>query len=422
MKNYLQSYGRIPRNTLILYISNLITSLISLFFFGILARYLGVSNFGVFSYVYAFMTVAQTTGAFGLDMFMIREISSDIPNAMNTAGGIFVLKILFSFLALVIAIIVILLSNFDAATYKSLLIFSPYIILSNLNLTLWYIGDGYQKMEYRGLFTIIYYFMRTVAGLIVFQYTRDITILFAYLLLVEFLVLIITLLTTNRYFGKIKLIISKDRLRKICASSFPFAIGSILSVSLLRMDILILEALEDKTAVGFYSPAQKLVNMILLFSTAFSFAFYPAMSHSSKTSEKNAYNLFINSMKIMLVIGLLFSLSMTLITTPVISIIFGSEYLVSAKILKILIWMSPPYFCASILWMLFAVKNYQHWTMIIYLAVFPFTFLMNVLLVKQLSFFGTALAMVLFSFVIFIITFITYYKKKEQLFNMSELK
>lgn len=163
MKNYLQSYGRIPRNTLILYISNLITSLISLFFFGILARYLGVSNFGVFSYVYAFMTVAQTTGAFGLDMFMIREISSDIPNAMNTAGGIFVLKILFSFLALVIAIIVILLSNFDAATYKSLLIFSPYIILSNLNLTLWYIGDGYQKMEYRGLFTIIYYFMRTVA-------------------------------------------------------------------------------------------------------------------------------------------------------------------------------------------------------------------------------------------------------------------
>ena len=139
--------------------------------------------------------------------------------------------------------------------------------------------------------------MRTVAGLIVFQYTRDITILFAYLLLVEFLVLIITLLTTNRYFGKIKLIISKDRLRKICASSFPFAIGSILSVSLLRMDILILEALEDKTAVGFYSPAQKLVNMILLFSTAFSFAFYP-MSHLTKPREERL--IFYQLMKIML--------------------------------------------------------------------------------------------------------------------------
>ena len=132
IEDYLQFYGKVPRNTLILYLTHIAASLLSIFFFGILARYLGVLNFGIFSYAYAFMTIAQTIGAFGLDMFMIREISSDTSNAIDIVGNIFTLKILFSFITLFFTFIVILFSNVDPITKKSLLVFSPYIIFSNL--------------------------------------------------------------------------------------------------------------------------------------------------------------------------------------------------------------------------------------------------------------------------------------------------
>ncbi|HOL22471.1 MAG TPA: flippase [bacterium] len=418
IEDYLQFYGKVPRNTLILYLTHIAASLLSIFFFGILARYLGVLNFGIFSYAYAFMTIAQTIGAFGLDMFMIREISSDTSNAIDIVGNIFTLKILFSFITLFFTFIVILFSNVDPITKKSLLVFSPYIIFSNLSLTLWYVGDGYQKMEYRGTFTIIYYFLRTIGGWAVLKYTRDIIALFIVLIMIEFIVLIFSFLITNSYFGRIKLVIKKNILKRISCSSFPFAISSILSIFLLRLDILLLNVMKGENTVGLYSPAQKLVSMILLFSSAFTFAIYPAMSNISKNTMGKDYYLFIHSAKIMFLIGLFAAFFITIIAGPVIKIIFGSEYTVSARVLKILVWMCPPFFCASTIWVLFAVKNFQHWTTIVYLIGLPVNLGLNFYLIKKMSYFGSALAMVLFSFFILIISFIIYYGNRKKLFNM----
>lgn len=418
IKEYLLFYGKVPKNTLILYLANITTSLLSLFFFGILARYLGVLNFGVFSYVYAFMTTAQTIGAFGLDMFMIRELSTENQNVMDNIGNILVLKILSSLITLLFTLITVSFLNLEPLTKKILLLFSPYIIFSNLNLTLWYIGDGYQKMEYRSSFTIIYYCFRTICGWIIAKYTQDITILFIFLLIIELFFSIISFWTANLYFGRIKLTIKKNIFKKICCCSFPFAVSSILYIFLLRLDILLLNTLKGEKAVGLYSPAQKLVNLLFLLSISFISAIYPAMAKASRTTGNKDYYFFTFSIRIVAMAGILIAVFTTILAGPVIKIIFGSEYAVSVGILKILVWMIPPFFCASLLWVLFAVKNFQHWTTIIYLIGFPVNFVLNFCLAKKMTYFGSALAMVIFSVFISIISFIIYYGNRKKLFNM----
>jgi len=418
IKQYFHSHGIIPRNTLILYAAHIISALISLVFFGVLARYLGIVNFGLFSYVYAFMTVGQTVGAFGLDMLMIREISGDIKNAMFITGNTVILKIVFSVITLLFAFLVILFLPAEPLTKKILLLFSPYILLSNINLTLWYIGDGYQKMEYRGFFTIAYYCCRTVGGWFVLKYLPGMTALFVFLLSIELFFLILSFLFTRLCFGKIKLEFRKEVLKRIVYLSFPFAVSSILLIFLLRMDILLLNALKGEVAVGFYSPAQKLVGMILLFSNAFCGAAYPAMSQSSRITTDRGYGIFVRAVKLVFFAGVLFAFLTTLIAEPLVRIIFGSEYILSIKVLKIMVWMCPSFFAASLFWVLFAVKNFQHLTTIVCSCGIIVSFGLNFYLIKKMSYLGSALAMVLFSFFLLIFSLVIYYEKRNELFNL----
>jgi O-antigen/teichoic acid export membrane protein len=350
---------------------------------------------------------------------MIREISADRKSAMSIAGNTLVLKILFSSAALLLSVLFILFSSIDPLTRKVLFLFSPYILFSNLNLTLWYIGDGYQKMEYRGFFTVAYYCCRTVGGWLVLKYTPDIIALFVFLLSVEAVFFIGGFLFTGVFFGRIKLNLETKKLKQIVSLSFPFAVSSILLIFLLRMDIILLNALKGEEAVGLYSPAQKLVGLLLLFSSAFTGAAYPAMSQSSKINADKGYALFIRAVKLMFFAGTLFAFLTTIIAGPIIKIIFGKEYIVSIGVLRILVWMCPPFFSASLFWILFAVKNFQHWTTFICSCGIVVSFGLNFYFVKQMSYLGSALAMVIFSFFLLILSFTIYYGNRKKLFNLQ---
>lgn len=415
----MHSYGMVPRNTFILYGTHILTALISLVFYGVLARYLGVLDFGIFSYVYAFMTVAQTAGAFGLDMLMIREIAADKTKAMEITRNTIILKFIFASAALLFSLLFIYFTGMAPLTKKILFLFSPYILLSNINLTFWYIGDGYQRMEYRGIFTVAYYICRTIGGWLVLKYTAGITELFVFLLATEFIFLLISAVFVRRHFGIIIFRFERSVLMRFVRIAFPFAVNSIILIFLLRLDILLLNALQGETAVGFYSPAQKLLSIILLFSSAFCSSAYPAMSQSSKITGDKGYSLFIKTVKLIFMTGVLFAVLTTLIAEPAVRIIFGSEYIVSARVLKLLIWMCPPFFAASLLWVLFGVRNFQHWVTIIFSLGTFVSFGLNFYLVKKMSYFGSALAMVIFSLFLLMLSFAIYYGNRKKLFNLQ---
>jgi len=416
--NYLHSYGRVPRNTLFLYLTHVATALISLFFFGIIARRLGVFNFGVFSYVYAFMTIAQTAGAFGLDMLMIREIAGDREKAMSTVGNTLILKIVFSSVVLLSVIPIVCFSDTGPVTRKILFMFLPYIVFSNVNLTLWYIGDGYQKMEYRGIFTVAYYACRTIGGVVLLNFVPSITALFFLLVVLEALFVAVSYLFASGCFGKISFEFNVEVLKRNVRFSFPFAVSSILLIFLMRMDILVLNSLKGEAAVGFYSPAQKLVGLLLLFSTAFTSAAYPAMSHSSKMVYDHGYGLFSRALKLTFLSGVFFASLFTIFAVPFVKMVFGNEYLVSAGVLRILAWMCPAYFSASLFWVLFAARNFQHWTTAVCLYGVFIGFGLNFYLVRKMSYLGSALAMVIFSFFLLALSLLIYHGNRKKLFNL----
>ncbi len=416
IKGFIPAASTVSRNTLILYSVHVVNGLISIIFFGILARYLGISAFGVFSFVFASMTILQTVGAFGLDLLMIREIAGEREETMNIVSRIIFLKIIFSAAVLLMFVPAVMLSGVEQASKTGLLIFSPYIVLSNINLTLWYVGDGWQKMEYRGSFTVSYYILRTAVSWLVLKYMDGLAGLFVSLLLVESFFLSVGLVSTRIFFGRIALSFRKGILKNYLKMASPFAASSILLIILLRLDILVLNYLRGESAVGLYSPAQKFLGISLLFSTAFTSAFYPSMARSAKKSSDGGLSGFRRSLKVMSVAGIIFALLVTIVAGPAIGMVFGNEYAVSARILRILIWMCPLFFPASIFWVLFAVKGLQHWTSWIYSCGIVMSLTLNFYLARSFSYFGTALAMVLFSAFLFLLNGLVYYYGRERLF------
>jgi len=221
------------------------------------------------------------------------------------------------------------------------------------------------------------------------------------------------------YFGGIKFAFRMKALKHAVRLSFPFAVSSLLLIFLLRIDILLLNSLKGEEAVGLYSPAQKLTGLLLLFSSAFCSSAYPAMSQSLRMNSDKGYELFFRAVKLMFAAGVIFACFTTLLAEPVIKIVFGSEYIGSAGALKILVWMCPPFFAVSLFFVLFAVKNFQHLVTIIYSFGIFISFGLNYYLIQRMSYLGSALAIVIFSLFLLIITVVFYYANKKKMFNLQ---
>ncbi len=98
---------RIARNSIILFGSNIISKSFTFFYIIFMARHLGKSDFGVFSFAFAFCGLFVLLTDLGLDKLTVREVSRDKQAAEKYIGNFVLIKIIlgvftFGLMALVI--------------------------------------------------------------------------------------------------------------------------------------------------------------------------------------------------------------------------------------------------------------------------------------------------------------------------------
>lgn len=412
--------GTISRNTAILYLTNILNVFASILLFSILARYLGTSDFGKFSFVFAFMSIAQSIANFGLDLLLVREVASDLKKATTTVGEILSLKVIISlFLALCVGL-GIRFAHLPPVTERIVLIFLPYILLSNISLTLWALGDGFQRMEFRGFLTIIYYFTRTAICWVILKKGESITALFANLLVFETLFALANFLLAQKYFGRIKWKYNTIRAKHLLKVATPFAVSTILWIIFTRVDILLLNFMRGETAVGFYSPSQKILAAVLLLPQAFCNAIYPRMSELYGKDPAALQRLYQRSITFLLTASLCIVV-FTVLTGPfLITLIFGSRYGIAGKILQIHIWMCPFYFVTSVILTIFSASNRQYLITVVYIISGLLGFSVMISLVRYAGYFGCAWAMVILSALLLIFSSLIFHGQRNKVFSLQQ--
>jgi len=135
---------RIAKNTGVLAISNIITSVLGFFLLIYIARYLGEVGFGKYSFALAFTGLFAIMASFGMNNYIIRELARNKEQASEYLTNVSVIKLILSFLAFGFIILAINLMNYPRDTTYAVYLFGIYMILTSFALTFRAVFQAYE--------------------------------------------------------------------------------------------------------------------------------------------------------------------------------------------------------------------------------------------------------------------------------------
>jgi O-antigen/teichoic acid export membrane protein len=314
-------------------------SLVVAFFIGAwIARYLGPSQYGIFQYAIAFVSLFSVIANLGIDVILNRELVKQPEKRDELLGTGFRLKLIGGVFTILLILVAIFFINFDSLSRLLIIIYSFSFVFHPLNV----IGIYFQaKVEAKNnvkahIFTIIA--------------SSTLKVLFIILALPLFyLIIIYTLESLWQVIGlyytykKKKLKLSNWRFRPQLAKtlfkdSWPLILANAAAFIYLRIDQVMIEYFLDQTAVGLYAAAVKFAEVWYFIPGIICASLFPAIVNS-KISNTIVYKQRLKRLYLlMLTVAIAIAIPTTFLAPIFVPAIFGIEYTLSVPILQIYIW------------------------------------------------------------------------------------
>lgn len=121
---------------------------------------------------------------------------------------------------------------------------------------------------------------------------------------------------------------------------FWLVLSGIAAVIYLKVDQVMLAHLIDRETVGIYAVAARLSEVWYFFATAIAISLFPALLRLRKTNKTRYIQRLQQICDVLFIVAIVLAISISLVARPLISILFGNEYLSAAAILTVHIWAS----------------------------------------------------------------------------------
>lgn len=264
-----------------------------------LARYLGVSDFGVFSYVFNFLYFFEILPRLGMDSILTREISHNRESASSLLGNAFALRLILAFVSMTLVCLAI-----TAIKGFSRVSFLVYISSFALFFSLQAIYETMFKAELKMLVPTVVNFLKMVAyAILVFlliYFKGNLYGFIAASMISGFFALALIAVYSKRYF-----VVSPQfdfRIwRWLWKQSMPILLSGIFSLVYSRIDIIILERIKGFEAVGLYSAARKFSDTIILIPECACISLFPLLSRFFKEKKYDFNRVSAFGLKYMLI-------------------------------------------------------------------------------------------------------------------------
>lgn len=313
------------------------TTLLGSFIVGIfVARYLGPEQYGLMNYVIAYVSIFQALALFGMDNIEIREEAKNKDDRDSIIGTAFVLKLIFAAVTILLIFIVVMLSVSDVFTRAMIMLYSLTIVCSCFFVTRNYFTSIVWN-EYVAKSEIA----RSVIGVII-----KVLLLLAHAKLVWFIVAVTfdyVLLASGYCLSYSKKI---DRIRLwrfdrkwakvLIRQSFPLMLTTSMVIVYQKIDQVMIGNMLDNSAVGQFSVASKIVEMLIFVPSMICQTMMPILTDVF-VQDREAYNVKAQCvMNITLWLSILMSVVVSLMSYCIVPATFGKDFMLAIPILQIL--------------------------------------------------------------------------------------
>ncbi|MCC6298156.1 MAG: oligosaccharide flippase family protein [Anaerolineales bacterium] len=317
------------RNSLYLLLSRLTAQGLAILLIAILARRLGVADFGQFTLIAALLLLGNTFTNFGSDTYLIRELArAGKPTDLIARA----LSLQLALSALWITVTLLLKPNSLLLLY-SLSLF-PLAIFSIVTATL----RAFERMDLVWSLSLANGLVQLIAAF----FSSDISTLCLYLLIGHFLTAAFSYLVCLASFPTFNLLPPRN-FYPLLKLTLPFAALTLLLVLSQRLGVLTVSALLGDSATGIFSSVARVVDGLKLGHYAVLGALLPVISRGTNESKQSFRKGFI----LLIGISLLMAIALALFPRLVILILYGEEFLSATNLLALLGWSLIPYTVSS---------------------------------------------------------------------------
>lgn len=185
------------------------------------------------------------------------------------------------------------------------------------------------------------------------------------------------------------------RAKALLLEAIPLIGSSILFPIFMQADILIISHLLDKTSVGIYSSAAKLVMQLVFLGHIITMTFYLSLSNLYFDKDEK-FDDFIRGLTIILIVlSLILASGVSAFSDYIIYVLYGEKYQGAGDVLAISVWCWVFIFPAALYSRLLIIKGLGKYEFIKSAVVAVFSVLMNFLLVPKYGIEGAAVVSVL---------------------------
>ncbi|TNH13521.1 hypothetical protein FHQ23_11920 [Testudinibacter sp. TR-2022] len=320
--------------------SRLIFALLST---SLLARGLGVEQYGLFQYalnlILVFMSISFICGA---EVIVPMLVNASAKRRRLILGNAFYLRLFFSILAYVFLVSFVYISNTREQFYLILILGLILLVSEAFSVvTAWLQSQTNIKPKTILVISTSLIKCLIVALLFFFNVVDPIYYAFAWVFEAGFiafgLICIYKNISKSNFFY-----FSKPMFFYLLKKGFPFFIALLLMYSFLRLDVIMLRHFSDLVTLGLYTSANQLLLSIVAVSPILAMSLAPAFVY-----EKSIINIKRNIIYItifMVVVSLLIAVIMNYLSPIIIPLLFGHKFNGAIPIFSYFLWVMTLYF------------------------------------------------------------------------------
>lgn len=385
----------ILKNISALFGAQLITGLLTPILLIYIARQLGDEVFGKYSYVLALTTIFLIISEFGIKSVAIRDVARDSSNIGRYLSHVFLLKLVISFLSVLILILYVNLIKPPRDTTLAAYVFAGGLFFQSMSYAFRWVFHALQTMEYEALQRVSERLLLLVLSVLVILRGYGLIALSWVFLITQVIIFLFSLYLVARKIRIPQINVNLSFCKYIIKTAIFFALCEGLWIIYFKIDIVMLASLKGEAEVGWYNAAYVIVNCITLISMLSMQAIFPVLSNFYKSEKDKLKETVEISLRYLLVIVLAVVPVIFFFSDKIINLLYESEYSHSINALKILIFVLIFLFPGSLFAHTLASSNRHKMLSLINFIGVGVNISLNFVLIPKFSYMGAAIATII---------------------------
>jgi len=382
-----------------------------------ITRMLGVDALGEFTLIFAIISILTLINEFGFSTLLVRKINDDRKDVFTVLNNVNTFKILFGAIIIFFASLIIYLipgNGLSIALAAGLAIVIPKSIQTSYEASL----RALMKQVFSAVLKSINTLIQIVLAYIMLVNSFDLFSILAMILIAEILTTLIFKFQNRSIWINVldhqysRVSFNLKNLVGLLKESWLFLANNFLTISMPRINILIIGYMISQAAVGIFSAASRIVSSIGLLSGALFNTYYPALINL-KDKPNEQFRFTSRILAYSLIAGLLINALLYLLSGIIIDLTFKID---EAKlILKILSFTVLPILLSSVLKAFFYAYFKENYLFILFIVWWIFNIIIGYIFIYYGGIIGFAYSSLITEFLFFFILFLKYYKEKNKL-------